>query len=217
MIEVGQLVREVGASLDRVIEDEMDWEHLAFVHASTFRSAELISGDQRGFEAAVVLYDGSPMTMRVTLDDDGQGYVNSTFDPDGTENGRTVCRIDPLGEDAARMRLTFPVPDHPGLDAARAGGFYIDLWNRLIDEDEPKMIFRAQALKAGAQAHQARRDVVLADGSIARVPRVCPHQGLPLDGEPDADGVITCRWHGYQFDTRTGRCLRGRIKGWVVT
>jgi nitrite reductase/ring-hydroxylating ferredoxin subunit len=215
MIEVGELVREVGAGLERVIEDELDWEHLAFVHASTFRSAELISGDRRGFEAAVVLFDGTPMTMRVVLDEDGQGYVNSTFDPDGAENGRTVCRIDPLGEDAARMRLRFFTPDHAGLDAAAVGAFYVGLWNRLIDEDEPKMIHRAAALRAGAQAHQARRDAVLADGSIVRVPLVCPHQGLPLEGEPDADGVMTCPWHGYQFDARTGRCLRGRIKGWL--
>lgn len=34
----------------------------------------------------------------------------------------------------------------------------------------------------------------------------CPHRRGPLDsGELDADGVVTCPWHGWQFDIRTGK------------
>ena len=35
---------------------------------------------------------------------------------------------------------------------------------------------------------------------------VCPHQGGPLD-EGGIDGkVVTCPWHGWQFDVTTGVC-----------
>lgn len=33
----------------------------------------------------------------------------------------------------------------------------------------------------------------------------CPHLGGPLDAAAVVDGVITCPWHGYRFDVRTGR------------
>jgi nitrite reductase/ring-hydroxylating ferredoxin subunit len=93
--------------------------------------------------------------------------------------------------------------------------FYSATWNRLIDEDEPKMIYRSRAMREGAKLHAPRRQVTLADGSVCAVPLVCPHQGLPLDVEPDGDGVMVCRWHGYRFDARTGKCLSGQIKGWA--
>jgi Fe-S cluster biogenesis protein NfuA/nitrite reductase/ring-hydroxylating ferredoxin subunit len=37
----------------------------------------------------------------------------------------------------------------------------------------------------------------------------CAHQGLPLDGglvDREA-GTLTCPWHGFRFDGRTGECL----------
>ncbi|MEQ1689070.1 MAG: Rieske (2Fe-2S) protein [Sphingopyxis sp.] len=217
MIEVGQLERHVGASVARAIEDELDWEHLPFTHASTFSAVKLIGADRAGWEADVVLADGSAMRMRVTIDDDRMGYANATFDVDGTENGRTVCRIAALGADACHMALRFFVPDRAGLNREAAGAFYTAMWNRLIDEDEPKMIYRAAALRAGAAPHRDRRSVTLVDGSVHAVPLVCPHQGLPLNCEPDADGILQCPWHGYRFDVRTGVCISGRIKGWKMT
>lgn len=47
------------------------------------------------------------------------------------------------------------------------------------------------------------------DGSISAIDGICPHQGGPLaDGEV-CDGVVTCPWHGWQFDIRTGKALLG--------
>jgi nitrite reductase/ring-hydroxylating ferredoxin subunit len=213
MIEVGQLVRKVGASAERAIEDELDWKHLPYTHASTFSAATLIHEDASSFEADVVLADGTPMRMRVTIDDDALGYTNSTYYGD-VENGRAVCRIVPGGPDACEMSLRFFVPDGSSTDLKAAGDFYVGLFNRLIDEDEPKMIYRTQALRNGPAAHKARRTVTLQDGSEHAVPLVCPHQGLPLDCEPNAEGIMQCPWHGYQFDVRTGVCVSGQLKGW---
>jgi nitrite reductase/ring-hydroxylating ferredoxin subunit len=214
MIEVGRLERTVVASAARAIEDELDWEHLPHVHRFAFASISLNHANRDGWDANVVLQDGAAMRMTVVLDADRLGYTNATFDADGHENGRTVCRITPDSAETCTMSLRFLSPDRPDLDRAAVGGFYTALWNRLIDEDEPKMIHRSRALREGTKLFAKRRQVTLANGESCDVPLVCPHQGLPLDCEPDGDGVMTCPWHGYRFDARSGRCLSGQISGW---
>lgn len=43
------------------------------------------------------------------------------------------------------------------------------------------------------------------DGTIYALDGVCPHAGGPL-GQGDLDGcIVTCPWHGWQFDVSTGR------------
>ena len=43
------------------------------------------------------------------------------------------------------------------------------------------------------------------DGEIYALDGVCPHQGGPL-GQGCLEGtVVTCPWHGWQFDVRTGQ------------
>lgn len=43
-------------------------------------------------------------------------------------------------------------------------------------------------------------------GHICAINPVCPHQGGPL-AEGGLDGkVVTCPWHGWQFDVTTGVC-----------
>jgi nitrite reductase (NADH) small subunit len=43
------------------------------------------------------------------------------------------------------------------------------------------------------------------DGTISAIDGVCPHQGGPL-GQGELTGtVVTCPWHGWQFDVRTGQ------------
>jgi|SRR6267143_1281590 len=45
------------------------------------------------------------------------------------------------------------------------------------------------------------------DGAVCATTNTCPHRGGPLgEGELDA-GVITCPWHGFQYEVRTGRCV----------
>ncbi|HEY2827829.1 MAG TPA: Rieske 2Fe-2S domain-containing protein [Pirellulales bacterium] len=43
------------------------------------------------------------------------------------------------------------------------------------------------------------------DGQFFALDGVCPHQGGPL-GEGELTGcIISCPWHGWQFDVRTGQ------------
>jgi nitrite reductase/ring-hydroxylating ferredoxin subunit len=54
------------------------------------------------------------------------------------------------------------------------------------------------------------------DGVISAIDGLCPHQGGPLaDGEV-CGTVVTCPWHGWQFDVQTGRPLYGGRKNQPV-
>lgn len=44
------------------------------------------------------------------------------------------------------------------------------------------------------------------EGKICAIDQVCPHQGGPL-AEGGLNGkVVTCPWHGWEFDVTTGEC-----------
>ena len=47
------------------------------------------------------------------------------------------------------------------------------------------------------------QDVIALDG-------MCAHQGGPIARGAVHKSVVTCPWHGWQFDLRSGRCLTAR-------
>jgi nitrite reductase (NADH) small subunit len=47
------------------------------------------------------------------------------------------------------------------------------------------------------------------NGEILAIDAICPHQGGPLvDGALEGT-MLTCPWHGWQFDVKTGRTPLG--------
>jgi len=47
------------------------------------------------------------------------------------------------------------------------------------------------------------------DGEIVAIDGICPHQGGPLaDGHLEGS-MVTCPWHGWQFDVRSGKTPLG--------
>jgi nitrite reductase/ring-hydroxylating ferredoxin subunit len=45
------------------------------------------------------------------------------------------------------------------------------------------------------------------NGTFAAIENTCCHRGGPL-GEGDLEGtIVTCPWHGWQFDVTTGACI----------
>ena len=52
------------------------------------------------------------------------------------------------------------------------------------------------------------------DGQVQAIQAGCPHRGAPLAmGMTLAPGLITCRYHGFTFDTKTGECVAALTKG----
>jgi nitrite reductase/ring-hydroxylating ferredoxin subunit len=73
-------------------------------------------------------------------------------------------------------------------------------WQRVASSDH---------LKAGECGEFVAGDKVIAlfnvDGKFYALDGICPHQGGPL-GKGSLNGcVVTCPWHGFQFDVTTGQ------------
>ena len=46
------------------------------------------------------------------------------------------------------------------------------------------------------------------DGALHAVDNICLHRGGPLAEGPVAKGVVTCPWHGWQYDIGTGTMIQ---------
>ncbi len=75
-----------------------------------------------------------------------------------------------------------------------------------------KEVLRSEDLeKGGTVLIKPERVLVvrLDNGSLHAVDNMCPHEGYPL-AKGDLKGcVLTCRWHNFRFDVRTGAALLG--------
>lgn len=50
------------------------------------------------------------------------------------------------------------------------------------------------------------------DGQLYALDGICPHAGGPLGAGRLTGSIVTCPWHGWQFDVTTGKhCLTDRI------
>lgn len=215
MKQVGSYERDLRASVARLIENALDWEHLPHLHASSFTAITLRSADETGWTANAVLPGGSEVVLDLRLDPDRLGWVTTTT-RDGDAIGRIASRTQATGEDRCHVSVRFFVTEEAAATHPSIGEYYQQLYARLYDEDESMMMARTDALRGGTARLAERRTVMLSDGTAAAIPLACPHLGLSLDAEPDAAGILTCPWHGYRFDARTGRCVSGASCSWTV-
>jgi len=74
-------------------------------------------------------------------------------------------------------------------------------WTRAIELERLRACGRA-TVKLGAK----QLALFLHDGTVKACNNRCPHEGYPLvEGALDADGcMLTCHWHNWKFDLRTG-------------
>ena len=195
--------RTVRASLDRVWENVLDWEHLPWLHRTTFGHIRLLDGSPDGWRAeASMRAGGAPFVIDVAVERPALRYRARTIDGPGAGTD-IVTELAPAGAHATGIRVEFLLPDVPAEHRDVVGAGYVQVYTRLWDEDEA-MMMRRQALLDG-RLLDTQRDVVI-DGVACRFSTICPHQGGPLErAEVDATGTVTCPWHGRRFDVRTGR------------
>jgi nitrite reductase/ring-hydroxylating ferredoxin subunit len=126
--------------------------------------------------------------------------------------------------------VEFRLPDVTAERRAALGAAYVALYTRLWDQDEAMMQRRSFLLDAPRGARAAAADVDLGaaaeldarlplrvtfagrpvvvarcDGELVAYDALCPHALGPLDAGELAEGRVTCPWHGYAFDVRSGR------------
>src|SRR5262245_33578844 len=66
-----------------------------------------------------------------------------------------------------------------------------------------------QDLKPGDVGEYVAADRIVAlfnvDGTFYALDGICPHQGGPLGKGALTGCIVTCPWHGFQFDVTTGQ------------
>lgn len=90
------------------------------------------------------------------------------------------------------------------------------LWTALCDSSPTAAPVRADELAEGAVREAIAGDCVVAvgraDGELFALDGICLHAGGPLGEGRLSGSILTCPWHGWQYDVRTGRtCLNERI------
>jgi Rieske Fe-S protein len=201
--------RTVPASLDRVRENVLDWEHLPWLHPETFGHVRLLERRRDGFRVESSMHGaaaGDSLDIDVAFEPDGLVYHSRTVRGRG-EGTDIVTRLEDIAPRTTRIAVEFLVPDVSQERADRIGAVYTRLYALLWDQDQA-MMMRRQMVIDGTLVTRMRE--VEVNGTRVRHPTVCPHLGGPLDDASVEDGCIRCPWHGYRFDLRTGRSADGR-------
>jgi nitrite reductase/ring-hydroxylating ferredoxin subunit len=226
---VGTYRREIPVGLDRMYENALDWEHLPWLHRTTFSSIECHDAGTWGFRATVGVQpdDRRKTTIELTLDRDCHRWITRTLE--GHEAGTEIwTHAFELGERKILVVVDFFVPGVAPEQRERVGEVYRTLYARLYDEDVWMMAERQNQLdhkRAGKREPRPTTDlgprsavttplevesggrrfrIVEVDGELVAHALVCPHMLGPLDAEV-VDGHIECPWHGCTYDVRTGR------------
>lgn len=237
---LGNYVRDLSVNLTRMIENAYDWEHLPFVHPSSFAAIAPVDSGSWGWRCKTALPNGGGEQLIELLVDAPAHYWATTV-VDGPGRGtqiHTQATARKGGGITVDVRFYAPQAPESPAQSAMILAYLQAQYATLYDEDQALMMGRQEALderrtlRSGAaeteadlgpeaeldraQVHEAllndRRVLVRFHGDrwIAH-PARCPHALGPLDDvEPDSDGGIICPWHGYRFDLATGAEQHGR-------
>jgi nitrite reductase/ring-hydroxylating ferredoxin subunit len=231
--------RHVHASMARIWENVLDWEHLPWLHGSTFHKADLIDSGDWGWRIRLINQPGDParaQILHLRIDRPGRRYVVSTLEGPG-QGSEIRVQLTPHAEHETGVEVSFMVHEARPERLKAIGESYIDVYTLLWDEDEEMMRARECALRASrpAERNAAAEPICLGtddsvrarlpmavdfagthwriidlDGALTVHAALCPHWLGPLDHAEVKDGCVTCPWHGYRFDIRTGKSADGR-------
>ena len=232
---LGNYMRDIPSNLTRMMENAHDWEHLPFVHPSSFAAIEPVETGTWGWRCKTALPNNGGEQLIELLVDEAEHYWATTVVEGAGQGTQIHTQAAAREEGGITVDVRFYLPQAPENEqqAAMILGYLQAQYATLYDEDEGLMVGRQDALderkelrgdsaaetvslgseKAldSAETHSvtlagARVAVRFWQGQwIAHAAR-CPHALGPLDqAEPDAEGVLTCPWHGYRFSLDTGQ------------
>ena len=235
---LGTYRRELPVSLARLYENAIDWEHLPYLHRTTFARIEPINAGEWGFRARVWTHpyeEQRSFVIELKLDRDCQRWITSTIEGSGTGTEIWTHAFS-LAEYTTLVVVDFFVPGVSQDGVARLADYYRRLYAQLYDEDVTMMTTRErelarvrdgcssktpttmvlgptaevlQRLPLDIEFGGARFRVVEHRGELVAYSTLCPHAFGPLGEGRIEDGVVECPWHGYRFDLWSGKCVSG--------
>jgi nitrite reductase/ring-hydroxylating ferredoxin subunit len=224
LVQVNQLERRIKANIHRVWENVLDWEHLPSLHETSFDYVALDQGGDWGWRT----WSNPEQTASVelTVNRDASEYVARSYNGE-QQISEIWTKLTPVGEETD-ICVTFELPDIADDQVEKLGGLMLGLYTQLWDEDEAMMVERERQLQrkyadsapSELQLHKplnlpvtvalGRGEWTLRDvkGELVMHSAICPHLLGPLDHNAKIEGnIVTCPWHGYDFDIQTGECL----------
>jgi len=226
---VGSYRRTLPVNLERMYENTLDWEHLPYVHASSFKDIDCLEAGAWGWRARLVDAADNESVIELRLDRQLRRWI--TCNLEGPNTGAEIwTHVFPLDPEHLSIVVDFFVPGVAAADRDKVGRAYASLYARLYDEDVMMMVQRQQHLdervvssetridlgpRTGLEfpltTHLGTRRIVVAElaGDLVAYPALCPHQLGPLQDAPLEAGQVRCPWHGYRFDVRSGECVSG--------
>jgi nitrite reductase/ring-hydroxylating ferredoxin subunit len=162
--------RELDASVERIWENVLDWEHLPYLHSQSFTSVRMTSIDADHWCGEVGLPDsgGSTVELDVRLDRPNLRYTTRTVS--GTGAGTAiVTQMFPRSEHRTGIRVEFFLPWAPAGAESAIGEIYRNIYVTLWDQDESMMRERQRVLDDGLRERQRVLDA--ASACSAEAPR----------------------------------------------
>ena len=190
----GSHARRVPASLTRIWENVLDWEHLPHLHAGTFAACRIEAQGPWGWRAALTsAASGREERVDLRIDRPAGRYATRLLDGPFA-GGEIRVALTAVADHVTDVLVEFHLPLDPGPGAEAIGAAFARAYAVLWDEDEGMMVERQRILDGGPAA-----------GSLT-----CPHMGGPLAPDPSDPGTLVCPWHGWRFDLASGRETSGR-------
>jgi len=235
---IGTYRRELPVSLERLYENAIDWEHLPYLHRSSFSRIERIDSGDWGFRARVWTHpydEQRGLLIELRLDRDCRRWITRTLLGSGTGTEIWTHAFS-LAARTTLVVVDFFVPGAGELAAVRLRDYYHRLYAQLYDEDVAMMSVRQTELdriRAGQPSEKTTREVIgeiaelrerlplesdfagmrfkiiELDGKLVAFSARCAHLMGPLGEGLIEGGVVECPWHGYRFDIRSGECISG--------
>ncbi len=235
---LGTYRRELPVSVERLYENAIDWEHLPYLHRSSFARIECLAAGEWGFRARAWSqpYDERrTFVIELKLDRDCRRWITSTLEGPGRGN-EVWTHAFAVGDRETHIVVDFFAPGIAADRASEVFQSYKNLYTRLYDEDVEMMSGRQAQLDAiktrtpawspvrrvlgpldqvrmrlpmTIEEHGRRFRIVETAGKLLAHATVCPHTLGPLGTATVTDGIIECPWHGFRFDLATGKCVSG--------
>eukprot|EP00581_Thalassiosira_minuscula_P036499 CAMPEP_0184450516 /NCGR_PEP_ID=MMETSP0740-20130409/5798_1 /TAXON_ID=385413 /ORGANISM="Thalassiosira miniscula, Strain CCMP1093" /LENGTH=248 /DNA_ID=CAMNT_0026820809 /DNA_START=199 /DNA_END=945 /DNA_ORIENTATION=+ len=182
----------------RMMENAHDWEHLPFVHASSFTSIDLIEKGAWGWRAKIGLPGGEDYQLLDLIVDEARNYwVSTVYSGFGT--GTEIhTQATELGANEVEVDVRFYLPEAPASDAIANTvlRYLADQYRLLYDEDTSLMIGRQTAL----------------DDWAKRVEKSLDPAAVLVGRLSELDRKMV-----YSVDTAKGRfCVRWWQEGWIA-
>jgi len=228
---MGTYKRTLPVSLERMYENALDWEHLPYLHGSSFKSIQCVDSGGWGWRATVTGARGDESVLELRLDRDCRRWITRNLDgrSQGAEIWTHVFVTAPRQMDIV---IDFFVPGVAAERRESVGRAYATQYETLYDEDVWMMSERQAQIDRRVDGIRGEHAVVIPipqeqdlplpvavsgreymlnrhAGEWVVYPAACPHQLGPLTGDISANGEIECPWHGYRFDVASGACTHG--------